>query len=414
MGLDACRQEAYGLATLAAIRNQQLSIFREPVTSATTSATTALDRLRATKADLRDEYQDTSQEYPWIVGYSGGKDSTLLLQLVVEMLLELAPSERRRWVHVVCNDTRVESPLLSDYVDKMLDRLKKAAESLRMPVVIAKTQPPVDQTFWVNLIGRGYPAPNRTFRWCTDRVKIQPTSNYIRSQVAANGEVILLLGVRHDESTTRSGSINRYENTIRSRLNPHSDLKGCLVYRPIVDFTIDEVWGILMQRPPPWGGSHRDLITLYRNAQGGECPLVMDKSQAPSCGTSSSRFGCWTCTVVEKDRSMEGFIDAGFDHLEPLMDFRDWLARARNDPTKRMIERRNGTVTYMENGRPILGPYTLDARQEILDKLLTLQAEVKLPLITEDEVHLIKKIWSEDTIESVRRANPEPIVEAKL
>ncbi|MBL8235063.1 MAG: hypothetical protein JNL98_41560, partial [Bryobacterales bacterium] len=71
-----------------------------------------------------------------------------------------------------------------------------------------------------------------------------------------------------------------------------------------IDFTTDEVWQILLQRQPPWGGSHRDLITLYRNASGGECPLVIDKDQAPSCGTGSSRFGCWTCTVVEKDRSM--------------------------------------------------------------------------------------------------------------
>ena len=103
---------------------------------------------------------------------------------------------------------------------------------------------------------------------------------------------------------------------------------------------IEEVWSLLMQRPPPWGGSHRDLITLYRNAQGGECPLVIDKSQAPSCGTSSSRFGCWTCTVVEKDRSMEGFIESGAEHLAPLLDFRDWLAETRNDPQRRTLERR--------------------------------------------------------------------------
>jgi len=399
---------------VTALRSQQLQLL-SPVKVESDTGVSTLDKIRAAKADLREEYEDTSQSFPWIVGYSGGKDSTLLLHLVMEMLLELAPSDRARTVHIVCNDTRVESPLVSDYVHQMLTKLERAIESLRLPVIVKETKPEDHQTFWVNLIGRGYPAPNRSFRWCTDRMKIQPTSNYIRSQVAANGEAILLLGVRRDESSTRAGSINRYQNTIRSRLNPHSDLKGCLVYRPIVDFTTEEVWTLLLQRPPPWGGSHRDLITLYKNAQGGECPLVMDKSQAPSCGTSSSRFGCWTCTVVEKDRSMEGFIESGADHLEPLLDFRDWLARIRNESTMRMIERRNGTVTFMKkNEKPILGPFTFDARREILERLLALQNEVKMELISEKEILEIKKIWAADTIKSVERAGTLPVVEPEL
>jgi DNA sulfur modification protein DndC len=404
---------------VTAIRARQLEILQENQTDQSATMLSAAERVRIAKADLRDEYLEPSHTFPWIVGYSGGKDSTLLLQLVMEMVMELAPSDRQRPLHVVCNDTRVESPLVAEYVDRMLTRLTRASESLRLPLTVAKTQPEAEQTFWVRLIGKGYPAPNRSFRWCTDRMKIQPTSNYIRKQVAANGEVILLLGVRRDESATRSGSIGRYENTIRDRLNPHSDLKGCLVYRPIVDFTIEEVWSLLMQRPPPWGGSHRDLITLYRNAQGGECPLVIDKSQAPSCGTSSSRFGCWTCTVVEKDRSMEGFIESGAEHLAPLLDFRDWLAETRNDPQRRTIERRDGSVKFMEKKdnekeKAIFGPYTMDMRREMLERLLALQQEVNLPLITEEEVFLIKRIWAEDTITGVQRANSLPMVEAEL
>lgn len=85
----------------------------------------------------------------------------------------------------------------------MLTRLTRAAESLRLPLTVAKTQPEAEQTFWVRLIGQKV-APG-SFRWCTDRMKIEPTSNYIRKQVAANGEVILLLGVRRDELATRSG-----------------------------------------------------------------------------------------------------------------------------------------------------------------------------------------------------------------
>lgn len=355
----------------------------------------------AAKAEMRSEYLDQSHVYPWIVGFSGGKDSTLVLQLCFEMLLELAPSERTRRVHVLCNDTLVESPVLSSYVDRMLARVDSAAESLRLPVVVAKTRPNPDQTFWVNLIGRGYPSPNRTFRWCTDRMKIQPTSDYIKSQVAQNAEVILLLGVRRSESATRAQTVNKYDNG--TRLNPHNDLKGCLIFRPIVDFSTDDVWALLLQRSPPWGGSNRELVTLYRNAQGGECPLVIEKSQAPSCGTSSSRFGCWTCTVVEKDRSMEGFIDAGFDHLEPLLRFRDWLAEFRSDRSKRTAERRTGAITYLHDGTAMPGPFTLAARREILDRLLALQRDVELPLISEDEVQRIHNIWASDAVEQGRR-----------
>jgi DNA sulfur modification protein DndC len=181
----------------------------------------ALERLRAAQADIRDEYLAANQD-PWIIGYSGGKDSTLLVQLVFEMLLDLAPGDRTRPVHILCNDTLVESPILMAYIDKMLGRLQIAAESLHLPIVVVKTTPDPDQTFWVNLIGRGYPAPIRMFRWCTDRMKIAPTSNYIRTKISESGEVVLLLGVRRAESANRAVTMNRHRNIAGSRLNPHA------------------------------------------------------------------------------------------------------------------------------------------------------------------------------------------------
>lgn len=350
-------------------------------------------KIAAARHDLLDEYT-ADHTHPWIIGFSGGKDSTLMTQLAFEMLLDLPPRRRTRPVHVVANDTLVEAPLVAKHLDRMLERIRGAAEALRLPVTVVKTTPKVDQTFWVNLIGRGYPSPSRTFRWCTDRMKIQPTSHYIRSQVADNGKVILLLGVRREESSTRAVSVNRYSNG--ERLNAHNDLAGCLVYRPIVDFTTDEVWQVLLQRRPPWGGSHRELVTLYRNGQGGECPLVLDKNDAPSCGTSSSRFGCWTCTVVVKDRSMEGFIEAGYAYLEPLMDLRDWLAEIRSDPTRRTAHRRTGKIMHLADGSLIPGPFTLAARREILERLLATQVQVGENLITPAEIEEINRIWADD------------------
>lgn len=296
---------------------------------------TSLDALLATKlaairSELLDEYR-SPHGYPWVIGYSGGKDSSLVVHLVFELLLTLAPSERRRPVHIVANDTLVESPLVIRHIEKMFERFQLAIDAFDLPIQLDITRPAPDNTFWVNLIGRGYPSPTRSFRWCTDRMKILPTSQCIRSQASKAGRVILLLGVRRSESAARAARVDGYTRKGKGeRLNPHNDLAGCLVFRPIVDLETDEVWELIGTLAPPWGGDYRDLIQLYRNAQGGECPVVTQKSDAPSCGTSSSRFGCWTCTVVVKDRSLEGFIEAGFSSSHSSVSGTGWRKFATN------------------------------------------------------------------------------------
>ena len=372
-----------------------------------------LDRIRA---ELLDEYRQPHR-HPWIVGYSGGKDSTVVVQLVFEMLLGLPRSERARAVHVIANDTLVESPLVVGHLETTTKLIGEAAALLRLPVVTKITAPTIDHSFWVNLIGRGYPSPSRSFRWCTDRMKIQPTSTYIRRQANQTGEVILLLGVRREESAARAASAARYDRQSGgARLNPHNDLAGCHVFRPILDLTTDEIWEFLGLMKPPWGGSHQALIKLYRESLGGECPVVTQKSDAPSCGTSSSRFGCWTCTVVVKDRSLEGFVEAGYAEFGPLLEFRDWLASIRDENGRRTIRRRNGTITHLRTGEVVRGPFTIETRQKILDKLLTLQSEVGRTLVTEEELARIKEIWAEDitahtdrTLERHRDRAPETV-----
>lgn len=345
------------------------------------------------RSEVLDEYRQ-NHEFPWIIGYSGGKDSTLVLHLVFEMLISLPPSQRTRPVHVVANDTLVESPLVMQHIATSLQEIEEAVSAFDLPVMTQITQPALDQSFWVNLIGRGYPSPNRSFRWCTDRMKIRPTSQYIKSQVDATGQVVLLLGVRRSESAARSGMVARYDNG--ERLHPHADLNGCMIFRPIVELSTEDVWEFLALHPSPWGGTHQNLIRLYRDAGGGECPVVTQKSDAPSCGTTSSRFGCWTCTVVEKDRSLEGFVEAGFSEFGPLLDFRDWLASTRNEPNRRQARRRDGSIMVTEKGTLLPGPYTLEARMEILDRLLALQEQVEGTLISEEEIDTICELWSKE------------------
>ena len=354
------------------------------------------DRWAEIVRSMRDEYLDPAHRYPWVVGFSGGKDSTVVAHGVFEALLSIPPSQRKRDVHIVSNDTMVESPLVIAHLDVVTKRIENAARNLNLPISVARTQPDPDKTFWVLLIGKGYPSPNLTMRWCTDRLKIQPTSGYIKRNISQYGAAVVVLGVRSDESQNRKRSIDKRQNDRGSNLTPHNDLVGAFIYRPIVGLTTDDVWEILGSFNAPWGGDHRDLFQLYRDAEGGECPVVLSQSEAPGCGTKNSRFGCWTCTVVEKDKSLQGFIDSGKHHFKPLVDFRDWLKGIRNNPEMRQAHRRNGRLTFDASGKHIPGPFTIQARKQILDYLLQVQVEFGDKLITEAELDLIYQCWNAD------------------
>lgn len=354
---------------------------------------------------VKDEYLSTAQAYPWIVGFSGGKDSTVVAHAVFEALQAIPPSLRTRPVHIVSNDTMVESPLVMAHLDQVSIQIQAAVESLSLPLVVARTRPDPDKTFWVLLIGKGYPSPNQQMRWCTDRLKIQPTSTYIKDNVSKFGAAVVVLGVRRTESIRRMRTVDKYENDRGSNLNPHSSIPGAYIFRPIVDLSTSDVWEILGSFPAPWGGTHKNLFQLYRDAEGGECPVVLSKDEAPGCGTKNSRFGCWTCTVVDKDKSLQGFVDSGQHVYKPLIAFRDWLVSIRNDQTKRCAIRRNGRLTFDVSGKHIPGPFTIQARQEILERLLKVQADFGAKLITDEELDLIHKYWAMDLQQEETLAN---------
>jgi len=364
-----------------------------------------VDRWQDIIQQVKDEYLSRVQRYPWIVGFSGGKDSTVVAHAVFEALLAIPPSQRTRPVHIVSNDTLVESPFVMAHLDDVSTQIRSAVEGLGLPITIARTRPDLDKTFWVLLIGKGYPSPNSQMRWCTDRLKIQPTSGYIKANISDYGAAIVVLGVRRAESIRRMQTVDKYENGRGSKLNQHSSIAGAYIFRPIVDLTTDDVWEILGSFTAPWGGTHRKLFQLYRDAEGGECPVVLSKDEAPGCGTANSRFGCWTCTVVEKDKSLQGFIDSGNHAYKPLVAFRDWLVKIRNDPTYRSAIRRNGRLTFDLTGKHIPGPFTIQARREILERLLATQAEFGGRLIAEDEVDLIHRIWATELQQEERLEN---------
>lgn len=313
--------------------------------------------------------------------------------------MALPPSQRKREVHVVANDTLVESPPVVRHMKDSMEAIRIAIGKHELPMQAKITAPAVDQTFWVNVIGRGYIPPTRNFRWCTDRLKITPTTEMIKSITRTHRRTMLLVGTRKAESSSRRRRMESHAKTSHDRrMSPHNQIENCRIFAPIADLTDNEVWAILLQSRPPWGGTHRNLITLYRNAGGGECPLVLSKEDAPSCGTTSPRFGCWTCTVISKDRSLGGMISAGEERLEPLYAFREWLVSLREDNGSRMRIRRDCTVKYRD-GRRVMGPFTIEVRKKILKRLLALEEELGEKFLSSMEKEVIEDIWWRDEID---------------
>lgn len=343
-----------------------------------------------------------SDDIPWMIGYSGGKDSTATVQLVW-MAIERLPAEmRKKPIHIMNTDTLVESPIVSRWVKKSLEQMKVVGKEKDMPFVPEQLTPDCNNTFWVNLIGRGYPFPRKKYRWCTDRLKIQPVNNFIRNKIAEHGEVILVLGTRKQESARRNRTmVNLEKKRVRELLSPNPTLANELVFSPLENWSDDDVWVFLMQYKNPWGYSNVDLLTMYRGASAdNECPLMVDKS-LPSCG--KSRFGCWVCTMVEKDKSMEAMIanDEEKEWMTPLLEFRNKFGDENGDRERRSFRRMNGQIQG-SHGKLFHGPYKKEVREEWLRDLLQIQNTINtegpeefhnLELIRMEELRAIRKIW---------------------
>lgn len=340
---------------------------------------------------------------PWVIGYSGGKDSTAILQLVYLSLIALPPAERQKPVFVVSSDTLVETPVVVGLITGTLERIQQGADRHGLNLHTQQVVPKTQETFWVNLIGKGYPAPTRNFRWCTERMKINPVSEFILSRVAEYGEVIVVLGSRLAESSSRAQVMKKHKIEGK-RLSKHVSLPSAYVYTPIEDWTADDVWEFLFTGSAPWGGNHQTLFDLYKDSNAGECPLVIDTS-TPSCG--NSRFGCWVCTVVTKDKAMDGLIESGHTWMVPLQEFRNQLHHTtlpENKSEYRNVKRRTGKVTSTgmdDDFKVIPGPYWMSYRKELLTNLLKAQKEVvkqdpTLQLITHEELEAIRIAWLHD------------------
>lgn len=351
------------------------------------------EKIQFVKERLKKEYLADSR--PWVVTFSGGKDSTAVLHLVIDMLREMRAdgAKQIKKLYVVSSDTGVEMPLIEDYVGDKLEQIRKFTKKEKLNVEVNLLKPKVTESFWTLLLGKGYPSPNQTFRWCTDRMKIRPATHFLKKLTDNNESILMLLGVRSDESVSRAASIEKRNENHRG-FSMHPDIPNAFVYSPIKDWTNAEVWTFLSANngSAPWG-KHNDMMVLYDKGSGeGDCNIALNPENQ-SCG--KTRFGCWVCTVVSQDKSMANMLKNPEDMwMEPLHEFRNLLEKYRDpESDKRQPRRRNGQKS--------IGPFKLGTRKELLEKLLATEKNLKKQLagktlISDEELVQLQIEWLND------------------
>lgn len=397
--------------------------------------------VKEAREDLKKLYLDVEDERPWAVAWSGGKDSTVVMGLVVSMLEELSKEQHVRKVYAVMSDTKMENPNLEKHMHDQVRLLNIHAEKKDLPIRAKIVSRETKNSYFYLVLGKGYflPQNNGTGRWCTSQLKINPQNKALKEIDPS----YIVIGTRLSESAKRKASIKKWRNDDNSRLNQkigeHVSMKNSNTFMPIVDFTIDDVWEYLQKEGVSWSSTH-SVRKLYRDATG-ECGFTSPKSTEAkasileSCG---ARFGCWSCPVILKDKSTEEMAKRGNEWMKPLSDWRLLQLKVMGDfkpekpegqkrkqrskvlrlweeigreikfitksghkiDGKRMIDKKTGEA------RDDWGTVTVEARKYLFDKLLETQGEVNklrfqqglepLELISQEEIDIIKERWEED------------------
>jgi DNA sulfur modification protein DndC len=316
---------------------------------------------------------------PICVAFSGGKDSSAVIKLVGTALKR--SRRRRKDIKIVYCDTGVENPLVVGFVKKTLRSLATELDGIGITHAVQILKPRIDQRFFVRVVGRGYPPPTQFFRWCTKDLRIRPVQRYLAD---LGPDALVVLGTRRGESQQRDRVLANGKKKGPFIQRQIDGGRKTSLYSPIINFDLEDVWTVLTEVPFPQSIDAGTLARLYRDG-GGECPIVRDTNDAPC---ASARFGCWTCTVVRRDKSAERLIEAGHTELVPYHNFREWLSTIRNEPSLRCVRRRNGTTG--------MGPFTLAARRLILSRIRDLERAARKLLIDKKDEAEILRLWRID------------------
>lgn len=300
----------------------------------------------------------------WVVTYSGGKDSTLVAVLT-SLFLTANPGYTVQ-LEVIYSDTLMEMPPLRETADAMMKHMRSAFKRAGLQARVRAVTPRVQDRFWVKLLGRGYPPPGPRFRWCTHRLKIKPADALLNRDGSI--DTAILTGVRYGESATRTKNLRVSCANGGECGQDYWFMKGPQgsnrsYYAPVVHWRTCKVWDFLVFVAPNLGWPTKKLFALY--------------------GDQDLRFGCWTCTLVERDKTMENLMKRpGMERLAELHAFRNRIVEECKDPVNRLRR---------PDGR--LGPVQLEARRRLMRELLRLQRKLKMALVSPEEIQAIKQEW---------------------
>lgn len=301
----------------------------------------------------------------WIVTFSGGKDSTTVAVLALEAALKFQDHVER--IDVIYSDTGIEIPAINIYALQFLDYIKRAQRLQHVNLYCHVVRPSVKESFWVCLLGKGYPPPHQRFRWCTRRLKIEPVEDTLRRFIKPD-KTVILTGVRFGESRTRDSglynSCKRGGECGQGLWFQYSSRLHVGYLAPIVEWQECDVWDFLNFYAPLLGYPTAHLERQVYNGR-------------------ETRFGCWMCTVVRQDKAMEKLISLQeWAHLRPLLEFRNHV--------KELTSSKESRITRPD-GNP--GKLTLAVRKRLLDELLSLQERLGMTILSPEEVKIIKRYW---------------------
>ena len=322
------------------------------------------------------------------VAWSGGKDSTALITLIVH-LIDAGELPRPEILYVFYADTRQELPPIQRAAELVMAKLR-ARNWIKVIVVRA----PLDKRFMVYILGRGVPPPNNnTLRWCTRQIKVEPMAEAFGAAIAdLPGTALMLTGVREGESAVRDGRIAMScskdgaecgQGWYQQVLPDAKGIRGRIAtLAPLLHWRVCTIWDWLkIYAPQPEFGEWP--VAILADAYGGDDATEIN-----------ARTGCIGCPLAARDTALEVIVEMpAWTHLRPLLELKPlyrWMREPRQRHRKSGVERlKDGSIAKNPQR---MGPLTLEARAEALDRILDIQRRADVDLINAEEEARIREL----------------------
>lgn len=347
-----------------------------------------------------------NDERPLCVAYSGGKDSTALVFILLDLLQELKKTGKLyKKTYIINSNTLAELPPLLGHLHNTLNSL---AEFEDLFVEVHEVTPLDKHTLNVQLLGVGMPPPSRQFRWCTSKLKVWPIERRLK-ELFSDGKFISVVGSRRDESIDRKNRIEKQSIT-NSHLKINDRFENADNLYPIEYWNTKNIWEYLFRQDNQIININF-LWNLYSDASSKdakECSFAgaggkhIDEG---NIGCGQSRFGCWQCYVVrDNDKSLDGLMQSGYDNIERYKEYREkyWnytqlgWEKTRDVYSHRTQQREFFDQKYNRDEMTKPKGILLSIRKKFFVEMLKLNEKLPDEIITADEIHLIQKRWLDE------------------